>query len=231
MDAREVLAASPLFGPPNEDSYRRLAGRLIERRLDTDATVYLRGDDAEALYGIGSGRVRFSAVSPEGKELVLDYAGEGQWFGEIGLFDGGPRIVDAHAADKTTLWVLPRRDLLDLCSRDAPLALRFIDLFSARLRVAEEIVADAAFLTLPTRLAKRLLALASVPGRAETGGGHPCVRISQDELGRLTGVTRESVGRQLKLWQNEGLVSLEYGRIELLRTAELERLVRTATER
>ncbi len=201
--------------------------------MDPDTCIYLRGDEAGAFYGIEAGRVRFSAASPDGKEFVLDYADAGQWFGEIGLFDAGPRVVDAHTATATELVELSRGDLLEICRAAPELPLRFIELFSARIRVAEEIIVDAAFLTLPARLAKRLLALAEDPSRTERAvqGSNtaPSVRISQDELGRLTGVTRESAGRQLKSWEREGLVALEYGRVRLLDAAALRRIVATQT--
>ncbi len=240
LDAPTLLASSPLFAELGADAVRRVVAALLPRPFKRDATIYLRGDEALGLYGIASGRVRFSAASMEGKEVVLDYAGAGQWFGEIGLFDAGPRVVDAFAAEATELLVLRRADLLGLCRDEPELPFRFLELFSRRIRTAEDIIVDASFLSLPARLAKRLLGLASGSARpeAETGGGGTSslrdpaglsVRISQDELGRLTGVTRESAGKQLKAWEREGLVTLEYGRIVVRDAAALRRIVVAAT--
>lgn len=228
MSKDELIEASPLFAPLPAAVRSRLAGALVPRRFERDAVVYLRGDEAVAFYGISEGRVRFSAASTEGKEVVLDYAGPGQWFGEIGLFDAGPRVVDARTADRAHLEVLARRDLLALCRAEPELMFRIVELFSRRIRRAEEIIVDASFLGLPARLARNLLHLAVDEAHGEATERGPAIRISQDELGRLAGVTRESAGRQLKAWEREGLVALDYGRVILVNAAGLRRLVSAA---
>lgn len=228
MEAPRLLESSPLFAGLSADGRRRTAELLVPRRLHAGTSIYRRGDEAVAFYGIVDGRVRFSVASVEGKEVVLDQAGPGQWFGEIGLFDAGPRVVDATASEDTRLLVLARRDLLALCRREPDLLLRFVELFSRRIRVAEDIILDASFLSLPARLAKKLLQLATDASRTEETPAGPRVRIAQDELGRLTGVTRESAGKQLKQWERDGLVQIDYGRVLLVDAPRLRRLVAAA---
>jgi len=228
LDRRAVLDASPLFAALPEARRDEIAGVLVERRYDRDGSVYLRGDEPTALYGVAGGRIRFSAASAEGKEVVLDYAGQGQWFGEIGLFDDGPRVVDATAAEASVLFVLARRELIALCRREPELMFRFLELFSRRIRSAEDIIVDSAFLTLPARLARKLLNLSADAERVEQADGVVALRISQDELGRLAGVTRESAGRQLKQWEREGLVAVDYGRVRIVDPARLRRIVAAA---
>ena len=228
LDKGALLGGSPLFSALSADARSDIAATLVRRRYERDAAVYLRGDEAVALYGVAEGRIRFSAASPDGKEYVLDYAGAGQWFGEIGLFDEGPRVVDATAAEPSTLFVLARRELLAVCRREPELMLGFLALFSRRIRAAEDIIVDAAFLALPARLARRLLVLADDAACAESDSRGTSLRISQDELGRLAGVTRESAGRQLKLWEREGLVEIDYGRVRIVDAARLKRIVTVA---
>ena len=228
MDVALLIDASPIFAGLSPQGRERMGQALASRRMDRDQVIYLRGDEAVAFYGVVDGRVRFSAASIEGKEVVLDYALPGQWFGEIGLFDKGPRIVDATAVEATQLMVLARRDLIDLCRTETNLLFRMVEHFSRRMRMAEDIIVDASFLSLPARLAKKLLMLSGDASRTDTTAGGPSVRISQDELGRLTGVTRESAGKQLKLWEREEIVAVEYGRVLLRDPARLRRLVAAA---
>lgn len=228
MEQAELIDASPIFAGLSPEGRRRMGELLVPRTFERESLIYLRGDEAVAFYGVAEGRIRFSAASVEGKEVVLDYAGPGQWFGEIGLFDAGPRVVDALAAEPSRLLVLARRDLLALCRSEADLLLRFVELFSRRIRMAEDIIIDAAFLSLPARLAKKLLHLASDGARSDATPRGASIRISQDELGRLTGVTRESAGKQLKQWEREGLVEVDYGRVVVLDATRLRRLVAAA---
>ncbi len=237
MKRESLLDASPLFAGLTAAGRRSLDAALVVRRYRRDLPIYLRGDEALFLYGVVEGRVRFSAASTEGKEVVLDYAAAGHWFGEIGLFDGAPRVVDAFAAEDTELLLLRRAELLRLCREEAELPLRFLEVFSRRIRRAEDIIIDASFLSLPARLAKKLLALATPKAGAESPVAAPpravravegSILISKEELGRLTGVTRESAGKQLKIWEREGLVALEYGRVVVLNAAALRRIVSAA---
>jgi len=228
LNQADLIDASPLFAGLSPEGRRRIGEVLVPRLVERDTVIYLRGDEAVAFYGVAEGRVRFSAASVEGKEVVLDHAGPGQWFGEIGLFDGGPRVVDARTAEPTRLHVLARRDLLALCRSESDLLFRVVELFSRRIRVAEDIIIDASFLSLPARLARKLLALAADEARAEATSQGPSIRIAQDELGRLTGVTRESAGKQLKLWEKDGIVQVDYGRVLVLDAARLRRLVAAA---
>lgn len=228
MEKDELIDASPLFSGLSPEGRSRLSSGLVTRSFERDAAVYLRGDEAVGFYGVLQGRVRFSAASIEGKEVVLYSTGPGTWFGEIGLFDAGPRVVDAFAAEPSVLLVLPRRDLLALCRSESELLFRVTELFSQRIRMAEDIILDAAFLTLPARLAKKLLLLSADAARSETTPLGVAVRISQDELGRMTGVTRESAGKQLKAWEKEGLVAIEYGRVLMLDPPRLRRIVAAA---
>ncbi|HYC54956.1 MAG TPA: Crp/Fnr family transcriptional regulator [Candidatus Binatia bacterium] len=229
MDREALISASPVFGGLAATTTERLQRSLASRRFERGEPVYLRGAAAEAFYGVLAGRVRFSASAPDGKELVLDYAEAGRWFGEIGLFDDGPRVVDAIAAQDSELLVLRRRDLLELCGSDPELPLRLLALFSARIRTAEDIIADASFLSLPARMAKKLLMLADDPTRTEQRPDGVAVRIAQEELGRLSGVTRESAGKQLKSWERDGIVTIVYGRVVLHEIERLRRIVTAAT--
>jgi CRP-like cAMP-binding protein len=229
LDKADLIDTSPLFAGLSADGRCRIAELLVLRTFERDAVLYLRGDEAVAFYGLAEGRVRFSVASVEGKEVVVGDAGPGEWFGEIGLFDGGPRVVDARAAEPTRLHVLAKRDLLALCRSETELLFRVVELFSRRIRGAEDIIIDASFLSLPARLAKKLLMLAADDARAESTSRGPSIRIAQDELGRLTGVTRESAGKQLKLWEKEGVVEVDYGRVLVIDAAYLRRIVVAAT--
>jgi CRP-like cAMP-binding protein len=192
--------------------------------------VYRRGEPARTFYGICDGLVRFSAASPGSKDVVLGVFGPGQWFGEIGVFDGGPRAVDATAAETATLYALEQRDLLELCHEEPGLLLRFVERFSRSVRVAEDSIIDSSFLRPEARLAKRLLAFCDNDGCIEATERGPSIRVALDEVVSMAGITPENAGRQLKSWERDGLVSCDYGRVVLVDIPRL-RLVVSNTAR
>jgi CRP-like cAMP-binding protein len=88
---------------------------------------------------------------------------------------------------------------------------------------------DAAFLGLAARLAKRLLYLADSNGEPAPGGGVRInMHLTQEELGKMLGKTRESIGKELKRWQRNGLISVRYGSIVIRDRERLLALVEAA---
>jgi CRP-like cAMP-binding protein len=183
----ERVAASELFAELPAALQAELAALLRPCRVEAGAWIYRRGEAPEGFYHVARGRVRFTTLSPDGREYVLDYAEEGAWFGEIGLFDGGPRVVDAIVDVAGELLVVPRDPLVELAHREPAILVRMIHLLTVHVRKAGELLVDSAFLGLGPRLVRRLLQLADMQVPSAPADATVEVRVAQDELGRLCG--------------------------------------------
>ena len=223
LDKRSLLNTNYLFRDLDEAVVDRIAALGITRRLDADEVLFLKGDEGDALYGVLSGRVRISTAASGGKEIVFNIINPGDVFGEIALLDGMPRTADASAMTAATLMAILRRDFLDLMNRESQLASHLLRLVCARLRATNEMVEDAAFLSLPARLTKRLLNLASVQGERTANG--IALRISQSDLAQIMGTSRESINKHLQRWRKEGSIALGRSRVTLVKRQELQDLV------
>ena len=151
----------------------------------------------------------------------------GDTFGEIAVMDGLPRTAGATALEHTTLIVLKRADFLGLIEREPQLAIHLLKLLCQRLRWTSELVEESAFLSGPARLAKRLLILAELHGRPASSDDGKALEmlISQAELARFLGVSRQIVNQHLGDWAKCGWVKLGRGRIVIEDPAALERVV------
>ena len=85
---------------------------------------------------------------------------------------------------------------------------------------------DTLFLTLPSRLAKKLIALAQAYGKRTPSGVRIGVRLPQAELGELVGATRESINKQMRAWSAAGLVEVDRGFITIVDEDGLESVAR-----
>ena len=85
---------------------------------------------------------------------------------------------------------------------------------------------DTLFLTLPTRLAKKILSLANNYGRPTEDGVVIDLKLPQHELGELVGTSRESINKLLRAWVEEGLVRVDRGYITVCNREGLEQLAR-----
>lgn len=216
----------------NHTLFRDLEPRVIEQVADLSRTVQLepeqilffKGDDGDALYGVLTGHIRISASEPDGKEVIFNIMGRGDVFGEIALLDGQPRTADAMAMDPTELFQIRRPDFVALLDTEPRLTKHLLELVCERLRVTSEMLEDSAFLSLPARLAKRLLRLAQYQSTGNTTEILQ-IRFSQAELGQLMGTSRESINKHLQAWRKENWIELGRGRISILDTLALEELV------
>ena len=111
-------------------------------------------------------------------------------------------------------------------ARNPEATTRIIRLLCKRLRRTTDLVEDSIFLPVSLRLAKQLLALVDVYGLQATD--QPTFPVSQGELGRMLGVSREIVARQLAIWRRAGLVEMQRGRITLRDRAALAAMVSNA---
>ncbi len=223
FEETRLLAASYLFREVDEAMVDRIATLAVTRDYGTGECIFRKGDAGDALYGVMSGRVRICTSGPDGREMILYVMEPGEIFGEIAVLDDHERTADAFTLEPTRLMMIRRRDFKPLLRADPALADYFIRLLCQRFRWVDQVVEDSAFLPLAARLAKRILFLSrgGEAGRAE--GGETRLKVSQEELARMMGASREAVNRTLQVWHREGHVELSRGRIEILDRAALER--------
>lgn len=209
--ARAVLARNFLFrGLPGE-LIDRVAALAVRRSFGKEEVIFSQGDEGDALYGVASGRVRITAAGPEGREVFLNIMEPGDTFGEIAVIDGQPRTAGAVALDAATLIVIRRADFLNVLRNESALAMHLLQLFCQRLRWTSDLVEESAFLVGPARLARRLLVLAALHGRPADEGME--LVLSQAELARFLGISRQFVNQHLQGWRAEGWVALGRGSI------------------
>jgi CRP-like cAMP-binding protein len=229
LSAKAVLQRNYLFCDLPPAAIDRLTALAIRRTYEKGAVVFAQGDDGDALYGVASGRIRISACGAGGQEVFLNIMEPGDTFGEIAVMDGLPRTAAATALDPAILIVIRRQDFLELLEREPPLAIHLLRLLCERLRWTSELVEESAFLAGEARLAKRLLILASLHGRAAAVGVLE-LGISQLELARFLGISRQIVNQHLSEWRRQGWVEVARSRI-LIRNAEALRKLIAETAR
>lgn len=220
-----LLAGSELFGglPPQQRA------RVLERctRLDVPArqAVFHQGEPGREMYIVVSGRLKVSVVSEEGKELSFFILKPGDNFGELALLDGERRSATITAIEPCELLVLHHRDFRDLLQQHQAIGLRLLSILAGRVRATTELYGNSVFIEIPGRLAALLLELAGEHGQQRNDGLLIDMKLSQYELGTLINASRESVNKQLKAWQGQGLVDLVDGKLLIPEPHLLESLV------
>lgn len=224
MKKREALAGHFLFQGLSDAQLDLLAQGAVHRRLPARCEIFRKGDESQEAYAILAGRLKAASSSPEGKEVTLSIMGPGELVGEVAMLCGGTRTLTVETLEPSELLVLQRRDLMPLLESHPAAGLAMMGALAERLGQLTELFEDTALRGVPARLARQLLALADVHGEPRDGGVRIDLKLSQSELGRLVGASRESVNKQIKVWERDGLVAVDDGHVAIRDRDALEEI-------
>lgn len=215
MTPAELAAQLPIgsvFGDCDEKQLADLLSIGTVQPTRANDEILRQGDEGTSLVIILDGVVRISMVTPNGREIILDYAEAGAVLGEIAVLDGAPRTASAIAMWPGRLLRLSRTAFEGFIERHPKIAIRLLREMARRLRESDmTIESDRAFTTGP-RLARYLNRLTN----QKVHGTRLTRDLSQSELGSFVGISRENINRQLAAWASEGVIELTQGKIRII---------------
>ncbi|MBP8926798.1 MAG: cAMP-activated global transcriptional regulator CRP [Pseudomonadales bacterium] len=191
---------------------RNLDGFLTHchrRRFPARSTIISAGDQGDSLFYLVKGSVTVLIEDDEGKEMIVAYLNTGDFFGEMGLFNG---------AERRSAWVRARTEchvaeisyakFRELSEKQPEILFELGTQMADRLRSTTRKVGDLAFLDVAGRVARTLLDLCKQPDAMTHPDGMQ-IKITRQEIGRIVGCSREMVGRVLKTLEEQGLVDVK----------------------
>ena len=222
----DVLRQAPLFSALDDEAATALRSSMSEARLRRGDVLFHEGDSGDKLYVVLDGKVKLGRTSADGRENLLAILGPGQMFGELSLFDPGPRSATVTAVTDTTFASLSHEDLLKWLDGRPQVARGLLSQIASRLRKANDVVADLVFSDVPGRVAKALLDLADRFGRTADDGVHVHHDLTQEELAQLVGASRETVNKALADFVHRGWIQLQGKSVVVLDEERLRRRAR-----
>ncbi|MFZ5870413.1 MAG: Crp/Fnr family transcriptional regulator [Actinomycetota bacterium] len=221
----QVVRKAPLFAALDDEQAAALLASMTRVELRRGQTLFTEGDAGDRLFVITSGKIKLGRTSADGRENLLAVLGPGEMFGELSLFDPGPRTATGTAVSDATLVALGHEDLRAWLSTRPDVAQHLLRALAKRLRRTNEALADLVFSDVPGRVAKALLDLSERFGRQTDAGVLVAHELTQEELAQLVGASRETVNKALADFAGRGWIRLEARAVVLL---DVERLRRRA---
>jgi CRP/FNR family cyclic AMP-dependent transcriptional regulator len=221
---RELLKQMPLFSKLDLPQLESICSVTRVRHLGAKEELCHKGDSGTEVYVIISGKLKVGHTSADGTDVVFNLMDSGEVVGEVAFLTGGVRTGTVSALEPTELLVLDRRDFLDFLRGQPEVALDMMALLAERLANVSELVEDRAFLDLPARLAKKLVLLCEQYGDSHDKDTELGITLSQSELGNMVGTSRESINKQIRAWEQGGVLEMKRGHITIHRMDTLERL-------
>ncbi len=212
MDVENLPGPLTVLSPNDRKAFLSIGRQATYAR---DEALMRQGEEPSELCVIVEGRVRDVATSASGKEVLLAVHGPGDFLGDLGVLDGGPRTASVIALEDVVAVRIPGPTFRATLPKVPPLTVALLQLAAHRLRrtnlrVIEQVADDTS-----TRLARRLLEVAARHSESRADGGlEITMQLTQDQLASWVGATREATAKALSQLRKDDLV--ETGRRSLV---------------
>jgi len=182
---------------------RDTAQHAVTRTFPKDTVVVSEGDQTDSLYIIVSGRVKIFVSDDKGKEIVLNEAGPGEYFGEMVM-----------TLEPTEFLVVPKEDFIEFLTKSPEFSLHLILKLIRRVRVLTNDVKNLVIMDVYGRVARMLLDLAVERDGALVIEKRP----THEEIASRVGASQEMIGGILNDLASGGYIAVERDRITIART-------------
>ncbi|QIZ77840.1 MULTISPECIES: cAMP-activated global transcriptional regulator CRP [Ferrimonas] len=196
-----------LIGKPKPDpTLEWFLSHCHIHKYPAKSTLIHAGEESDTLYYIVKGSVAVLIKDEEGKEMILSYLNQGDFIGELGLFEEQPeRTAWVRAKSPCEIAEISYKKFRQLIQVNPDILMKLSSQMANRLQSTSQKVGDLAFLDVAGRIAQTLLSLARQPDAMTHPDGMQ-IKITRQEIGQIVGCSRETVGRILKMLEEQNLI-------------------------
>lgn len=184
--------------------------------------IYSEGHRPKAVYYIKSGKVKIYKTNEDGKELITDIAGSGDYIGYTYVLENIMYKESAEILEDAEIMTIPKNYFISLISDDAQVAKHFIKLISRNVLEKEESLLNLAYNSLRKKVAYQMKAMLDKFQNVDAGKKQ--LKISRENLAQACGIATESLIRTLSDFKSEKLIDIQGGTITILNEEKLRNL-------
>nr|VDG62135.1 transcriptional regulator, Crp/Fnr family [Streptococcus thermophilus] len=225
-DVQETLARAGIFQGVDPDAVTNLIGDMQTETFPRGTTIFDEGEPGDTLYIIIDGKVKLARHAPDGRENLLSVMGPSDMFGELSIFDPGPRTSSAVCVTEVQAATMDSEMLKEWINEHPEISQQLLRVLARRLRRTNASLADLIFTDVPGRVAKTLLQLANRFGTQEGNTLRVNHDLTQEEIAQLVGASRETVNKALATFAQRGWIRLEGKSVVIVDTEHLARRAR-----
>jgi len=202
----QVLKNIPLFADLKDDIIQKIFNLMQKRVYKKGNIILMEEEFGDTLFILNKGSVKITRLSDDGREVILSILGEGDFFGEMSIFDGENRSANVVALEDISVLILKRGDFLDLLEKHPRIAIVLLQEMAMRLRRSDQQIEGLSLSDAENRIAMSLLRLAEDLGIIRQGQVVIENLPYQQDIANMAGTSRETVSRMLTLLQRKGYI-------------------------
>jgi CRP/FNR family cyclic AMP-dependent transcriptional regulator len=224
-ECHQALRRARLFSRMGPLDTEAIAHEFQTIPVDRGQVIFREGTPGNCLYVVLSGKVKLGRSASDGRKLLTSLLGPSDLFGELSLFDPGPRSLTATVVTDGQLACLPARSLRNWIQQHPRIALALLRGLSQRIKHTDAMLSDLVLVDVAGRLAKVLLRLGDSFGTISGDDIRVEHDLTQEELAQLVGASRETVNKELHNFEARGWISVE---VKCVVIRQPDRLLRRA---
>lgn len=199
----------PIFAELEEKDLLRVVKLGTSQKYKKGNIVVLEQESGAALFVIITGKVKVVRMDEDGREVILSMFGPGEFFGEMALLDGLARSASVVATVKSELFMIHRRDFLELLNEFPTVTISLLAELAMRLRKADMQIKSLSLKDAEGRVANVMLILADDVGIFRKGKVEIDDLPLQQDIANMAGTSRETVSRMIHLFIESGEVQMK----------------------
>jgi CRP/FNR family transcriptional regulator, cyclic AMP receptor protein len=215
----------PLFRDFADDEAGAVAATVTDRHYGKHQFIVREGDPGDTFFILVKGSISVCRIAPDGRETILSILKEGDFFGEMSMFDSSLRSASIKTLTEVEVGAIRQADFLILLDRNPRIGRSLVIALSERLRAANALIAATTSQDIRARLASLLLNLGDQFGERVENGTRITLRLTNQEMANMIGTTRETVNRTLNRFWDDKLVDMRTAHVVIVEPDRLRALI------
>lgn len=178
---------------------------------------YRENDSPRRLYYIHEGKVKISKINKEGREVVLELCGKGDFFGYWGILEDRLYNENAQAIEDCTIFEIPMDEFKKLLKTNSTISSNFLKLLSNNMLIKEDKIIELAYESVRKRVANALIAICDVYGEEDLS-----FKVPRDLIATMAGTTVPTTIRMLTEFKSAGLILTSASWVQVLEYDKLK---------
>ena len=202
------LKLIPLFSSLTDEELEAILRLSFKLKYPKKKIVFIENEEGDKLYIILRGSVKVTKISKSGEEIILAILHKGDFFGDMSLLDGKPRSATVISIEDSELMLINRRNFEKVVEKYPTIAFKLLNELTSRLRKADELIGNLAFMDVTGRIAGILLKLAEEHGQKTDDGILIKSRPTHQAIANMVGASRETVTRVFKQLEDKKYIMM-----------------------
>lgn len=216
----------PLLKNLSSDEFNKIKKNTIAREFSKGEIIFRSQDPADKMFIILSGEIKVTKIMSDGKEQILYIYGPSDFIGGHNILSGDKYEYNASALSKSKVLTITSDDVLGVLKYNNDFLLTVIKQSFERIRKAEDLIDRLSVINTDEKVAKLLKTLIGLYGKKTADGILISYKITQEELGSLAGISRETMSRKLNQFEEEGILKIvSRGKVLILDESQLDNIL------